>query len=84
MSAVHNLNERIDLMATQADVDAITAEVGQIAADLDADTTKLQTEIDALAAANPSLDLTALQAAVTPLDAKALALGALVPTPPAQ
>lgn len=70
-------------MPTQADVDAITTEVGNIAAELDSDTAKLQTEIDALSAANPSLDLTALQAAVTPLDAKAQALGALVPTPPA-
>lgn len=47
-------------MATQADVDALTALVT-------AQTTKLQnidTEVKALATANPSLDLTALTAAI--------------------
>lgn len=81
--AIQEINERIRLMATQADVDAITAAVGQVATDLETARAKLQAEIDTLAAANPAVDVTALQAAVAPLDASVQALGALTPTPPA-
>jgi len=84
-------------MATQADVDALTAEVNQISTDLnsvqtdlDDSTTKLQAEIDSLAAGNPGLDLSALQAAVEPIDEAvanlgdhAKALGDLAPSQPA-
>jgi DNA-directed RNA polymerase specialized sigma54-like protein len=70
------------LMSTQADVDALTAQVTQVATDLQTAQTTLQTEIDNLAAANPALDLSALQAAVAPLDASVQALGAITPTPP--
>lgn len=49
------LGERI--MATQADIDALTA---QLTADVDA----INAEIAALQAANPALDLSGLQAAV--------------------
>jgi hypothetical protein len=83
LSAVHTLNERIDGMATQADVDALTTTVDQVAADLSTAQVKLQSEIDALGTANPRLDLTALNAAVAPLDSAVQALGALTPTPPA-
>lgn len=69
-------------MASQADVDALTSAVDQVSADLASAQSKLQAEIDALAAANPSLDLTALQAAVAPLDSAVVALGDLTPTPP--
>jgi hypothetical protein len=79
-AAVAKLNKRIDQMATQAEVDAITAELGTVATDLASASTKLQAEIDALAQANPSLDLTALQAAAAPLDASVQALGNLVPS----
>jgi uncharacterized protein (DUF3084 family) len=71
-----------NLMSTQADVDALTAQVTQVATDLQTAQTTLQTEIDNLAAANPALDLSALQAAVAPLDASVQALGAITPTPP--
>jgi paraquat-inducible protein B len=81
--AVAELNERIDGMATQAAVDALTTELAQVAVDLHTASATLQSEIDALAAANPTLDLSALQAAATPLDGQAQALAALVPTPPA-
>lgn len=70
-------------MSNQADVDALTAQVTQVAADLQTAQTTLQAEIDNLASANPELDLTALQDAVAPLDAAVQKLGATVPTPPA-
>jgi hypothetical protein len=79
-SAVSALNERMDLMSTQADVDALTTAVDTVATDLAAAHTSLQTEIDALVKANPTLNLTALQAAVAPVDAAVQALGALKPT----
>jgi outer membrane murein-binding lipoprotein Lpp len=84
------------IMATQADIDALTTQVNsvasgltQVGSDLDAAQTKLQAEIDALAQANPSLNLSALQAAVAPigdavtqLDQHAQSLGNLVPDAP--
>jgi len=81
--ALEEINERIDGMSTQADVDALTTAVDQVATDLGAAKTELQSEIDALSAANPGLNLTALQAAIAPVDSAVQALGALKPTPPA-
>ncbi len=66
-------------MASQSDVDALTTQVDQVATDLTAAQTSLQSEIDTLAAANPSLDLSALQSAVTPLDSAVQALGQIKP-----
>lgn len=54
-------------MITQAEVDAITTEVQKVATDLGTVQSTLQTEINALAAANPSLDLSGPQTAVAPL-----------------
>lgn len=84
-STVRKINERIDEMeaSEQAQVDALTAQIGTVATDLANAGSKIQMEIDALSAANPTVDLTALQAAVAPLDASVQALGALAPTPPA-
>jgi multidrug resistance efflux pump len=76
--AIHDLQE--NQMSTQADVDAVTTAVDQVATDLVTTQSALQAEIDLLASANPSLDLSALQAAVAPLDASVQALGALQPT----
>lgn len=59
-----------EIVATQADLDALTASIND-------DVTKINAEIAALQAANPALDLTALQAAVAGLDATAN------PAPPA-
>ena len=84
-------------MATQADVDALTAEIGTVetdlgtlASDLSTATSEIQAEIDALASGNPALDLTGLKAAADKLDpavqaadAAAKALGNLKPAPPA-
>ncbi len=80
---VDQLRERISLMATQADVDAITAQITQVSTDLAAAKTSLQAEIDKLAVANPGVDLSGLQAAVAPLDAAVQAVGGLVPDAPA-
>ena len=77
--AIHELQEK--QMATQAEVDALTTQAGSIAEDLAKAETVLQTEIDALSAANPGLDLTKLQAAVSPLDQAAKDLAGLKPTP---
>jgi hypothetical protein len=79
--AINSIEERQTM--AQADIDALTAQVTQVATDIAAASAKLQTEIDALAAANPGVNLTALQAAVAPLDAAVVALGGLAPTPPA-
>jgi hypothetical protein len=80
--AISQLNERIATMATQADVDAITTQVDQVATDLANAKTALQQEIDQLASANPQLNLTALQSAVQPLDGAVQALDALKPDSP--
>jgi hypothetical protein len=84
-----NLNERLDSfmeasgqaqVTTQADVDALTTQVGQIASDLQSARTSLQTEIYSLAAANPQIDLTGLRNALAPLDAQVTAIGQLQAT----
>lgn len=83
--AIATLNTRINLMAeaSQQDIDNLTAEVSQVASDLQDAQSKLQAEIDKLAQANPGVDVTALKAAVDPLDAAVVALGNLQPSPPA-
>jgi hypothetical protein len=80
---VQSLQRRLTKMAdaTQADIDALTAEVNQVATDLGDAQSKLQAEIDALAA--QGVDVTALQAAVQPLDGAVQALGNIGPTPAA-
>ena len=85
--AIHNLRRDIsDLqeqnMAEQTQIDALTTELTQVAADLAASSTALQTEIDNLAAANPGINLAPLQAIADTLDPAAKAIGALAPTPP--
>jgi hypothetical protein len=79
--AIHRLEEQ--RMTDQAEVDALTTQVTQVGADLAAAKTTLQQEIDALAAANPGINLSGLQAAVTPLDTAAKALAELKPEPTA-
>ena len=80
--AIHSIERQLTHMATQAEVDTITTEVEKVATDLSTAQTALQTEIDALAAANPTLNLSALQTAVAPLDAAVTALGNLQPLKP--
>lgn len=80
---LRKLNERIDHMATQADVDAITTQVEAVEQHVTDAQTAIQAELDALASANPALDLSALTAAVGKLDPAVQALGTLKPDAPA-
>jgi uncharacterized protein YjlB len=73
------------IVATQADVDALTAAVGDLESQVTADETELgtavagiQAEIDALKNANPALDLTGLQAKVTDAQSAVTDLGTAV------
>jgi hypothetical protein len=68
-------------MATQSEVDAITAELGTVATDLASGQVTLQAEIDSLAAANPAVDVTALKEAADALDPAVQKLASLVPDP---
>lgn len=71
-----------DELANQAEIDALTAALNQVAEDLAATQTTLQTEINNLANANPELDLSGLTAAVAPLDDSVKALAAIEPVKP--
>lgn len=73
------------IVATQADVDALTAAVGDLEDQVTADETQLgtavtgiQAEIDALKNANPALDLSGLQAKVTDATTAVTNLGTAV------
>jgi hypothetical protein len=68
---------------TQADVDALTTAVGQLSDQLTTDVANIDAEIAALQAANPGLDLSNLQAAVTNLTGTVSNVTAIAPTPPA-
>ena len=64
-------------MATQADIDALTAQLGTLKDTLTADDAAIQTEIANLQA--QGVDTTALQAAVSDLSTVVDATSALVP-----
>lgn len=66
-------------MATQQDIDALTQQVTQVQSDLAASSQQIQSELDSLSSANPQLDVSALEAAVAPLDGAVKALGQLSP-----
>jgi hypothetical protein len=68
---------------TQADVDALTAQVTQLAAQLTTDVTNIDAEIAALKTANPGLDLSKLEAAMTGLSGTVSTVDAIAPPPPA-
>jgi hypothetical protein len=74
------------LMATQADVDALTQKVSDLGTALASDVTAITDEIAALQSANPSLDLSALSSAVDGLSTNVDAVTAIpgdgsTPTP---
>ena len=71
------------IVASQADIDALTAALAQEDSDLNTAVTAIQAEIVALQQANPALDLTALSAQVDATAAAVAAAAALVPAPPA-
>ena len=71
-TTLHHILERLSLMATQADIDALAAQLTERDATLSTSLTGIQGDLDTLKAeiaalqtANPALDVTALQAAVT-------------------
>lgn len=70
-------------MSEQEQVGALETAVTQVATDLAAARTTLQAELDALAAANPGVDLSRLTTAVEALDPAVQALVALKPEAPA-
>lgn len=73
---------RSSQMATQDQVDALTAELTAETSSLNAAVAGIQAEIAALQAANPAVDLTALQAQADALGAAVSAAAALVPAAP--
>lgn len=81
------INDRFDdlkglIMATQADIDAITAQLTALAATLTTDVAGIQTEVgrlDAQIAAGGAVNVTALTAAVAGLATTADSVTALVP-----
>ena|ERR1700761_1943016 len=74
---------RHSFMATQQDIDALTAQVTDLGASLSSDVTAIQDEITALQSANPGVDVSALQAAVQSLSGNVDAVTALAPAAPA-
>jgi prefoldin subunit 5 len=83
-AAIDALREEIEQlqeehMSTQADVDADTAAIAQAQNDLATSVATIQAELNALAAQNPSLNISALTGAIATLDPAAKAVGALVP-----
>jgi hypothetical protein len=78
------LTRRLILMATQADIDAITTKLGELKATLVADDSAIQQEIKKLQEQHPALDLTALQDAVDDVSKAVDDTTALVPTEPTE
>lgn len=66
-------------MASQEEIDALTAELGQVATDLQSGIAAVQTEIDNLA--SQGVNVTNLKAAADSLDPLAQRVGSLTPTP---
>ena len=91
LTAVTRLASKVDviltqigiLMSQQDDISADTAAIVQAVTDLGTAVTNVQAEIDQLKAANPALDLTALDAAVASLQPAVAGVQALAPAPPA-
>lgn len=75
--------ERIEetMATTQDDINAVTAKLAEVKDTLTSADAGIQAEIDALKAANPTLDLSALQSEVDGLSAQVDATTALVPAP---
>jgi peptidoglycan hydrolase CwlO-like protein len=81
---IHKLEQ--EQQVSQTEIDALTTAVGEVAKDLEADVTTIQSELDKLEGeinAGQPVTLGALQEAVAALDPRAKALGELVPTPKA-
>ena len=90
---LHRINERLSHMATQADIDALTAQLTERDATLttaltgiQGDVDTLKAEIAALQTGNPALNVAGLQAAVASIAGhvdQATAIDAQTPPPAA-
>ena len=77
--------ERLNLMATQTDIDNLTAQLTTVGEALNTAVVGIQADLDALKAANPAVDITALSASVEALVAASAAVTAIDaenPAPP--
>ena len=86
VAALRTINERINTMATQADIDALTAQLTDLGVTLGTALAGIQSDLDALVVANPGVDVTALSASVAALSTaveQATAIDAENPAPPA-
>jgi predicted nucleic acid-binding Zn-ribbon protein len=86
LAAITVVNKKLDaLMTQQDDIDADVQTLGQEETDLATASTAIEDEIAALKAANPALDLTALDAKVASLKTAVSGVAAIAPasTPPA-
>ncbi len=73
---------RKTMAVTQADLDALAGALNDVSTRLTSADEGLQAEIDALQAANPSLDLSGVQAALANVSAQVDATAAMVPVAP--
>jgi hypothetical protein len=64
---LHRLEQMEKNMSTQADVDALKGTIDALGGSLSTALTGIQSDLDALKAANPGVDITALQASVSAL-----------------
>lgn len=78
------LHRKVDrLMATQAEIDAMVADIEAKVGALGTAADAIKAEIAALQNANPALDLSGLTKAVADLDTAAADVAAIPPAPPA-
>lgn len=64
MAKLEIIEGKLAVMATQEQIDALVAQVDQLGSDLNTAVQGIQGDLDALKAANPGVDITALQASV--------------------
>lgn len=67
ITRLDTITERIKHMASQADIDALTEQVNSLGGTLTTAVAGIQSDLDALKAANPAVDVSALQASVSAL-----------------
>lgn len=80
LAAVNSANRKLDvLMSQQDELNADVQAVQQAVTDLGTAATAIETEIAALKAANPALDLTALDAQVASLKTAVSGVAAIAP-----
>lgn len=86
LAQLNTINKKLDvLMSQQDDLNTDVQAIQQAVTDLGTAATSIEDEITALKNANPSLDLTALDAQVASLKDAVTAVGAIAPpaAPPA-